>query len=152
MSHETLARRRAALEEEWARWSPSRFTGSGDAVQPAVRGDVIESWGRSVRTVDPLRASAPSAGEVHSRWADSPLHRPVSELSQQLQSVAHETGYIAAVADETGTILWSYGGPRIRRRAESINFAPGGRWGESHMGTNALSLALVTGRASTVFC
>ena len=39
----------------------------------------------------------------------------------------------------------------MRRRAERVNFAPGGRWDEVHMGTNALSLALRTGRASSVF-
>ncbi|WP_019930667.1 hypothetical protein [Nocardia sp. BMG111209] len=32
-----------------------------------------------------------------------------------------------------------------------MNFAPGGRWDEAHMGTNALSLALRTGTPSTVF-
>jgi hypothetical protein len=37
------------------------------------------------------------------------------------------------------------------RRAEQVNFAPGGRWDEQAMGTNALSLALRTGRPSTVF-
>jgi hypothetical protein len=39
----------------------------------------------------------------------------------------------------------------MRRRAEQVNFAPGGRWDEQAMGTNALSLALRTGRPSTVF-
>ncbi|MER6984584.1 GAF domain-containing protein [Streptomyces carpinensis] len=39
----------------------------------------------------------------------------------------------------------------MRRRAERVNFAPGGRWDEQAMGTNALSLALRTGRPHTVF-
>jgi hypothetical protein len=37
------------------------------------------------------------------------------------------------------------------RQAERVNFAPGGRWDEPAMGTNALSLALRNGRPSTVF-
>ncbi|MFI8997870.1 GAF domain-containing protein, partial [Streptomyces sp. NPDC053542] len=43
------------------------------------------------------------------------------------------------------------GGRVMRRRAERVNFAPGGRWDEPAMGTNALSLALRTGRPATVF-
>lgn len=58
---------------------------------------------------------------------------------------------MAAVTDATGTILWTCGGRLMRRKAEQVNFAPGGRWDEPAMGTNALSLALRTGRPSTVF-
>ncbi|WP_280314496.1 transcriptional regulator, partial [Nocardia wallacei] len=49
------------------------------------------------------------------------------------------------------TIVWGGGGGVWRRRAERVNFAPGGRWDETHMGTNALSLALRTGEPSVVF-
>src|SRR5690606_5404020 len=65
--------------------------------------------------------------------------------------IAHDAGFVAAVTDADGTILWSRGGPVMRRRAERVNFAPGGRWDEPHMGTNALSLALRDGRPSAVF-
>ncbi|XVQ06794.1 GAF domain-containing protein [Spirillospora sp. CA-255316] len=108
---------------------------------------------RSLHTVDPARDSAPTVddGDVRPRWAGSPLREPVTYLADELRTIADDAGYIAAVTDECGTILWSCGGRVMRRRAERVNFAPGGRWDEEHMGTNALSLALRTGRPSTVF-
>lgn len=148
-----LWRQRAALEREWAlRVPPTSAPGSG-AGAPGLRPEVVQSWSRSLRTVDPTRDSAPTVddGDIGPRWAESPLRGPVTELAEELRGIADDAGYIAAVTDETGTILWSCGGRVMRRRAERVNFAPGGRWDEPHMGTNALSLALRTGRPSSVF-
>jgi hypothetical protein len=39
----------------------------------------------------------------------------------------------------------------MRRRAEKVNFVPGGRWDEKSVGTNALDLALRLDRAATVY-
>ena len=144
-----LAARRAALEREWAR----RVSAADVATAPSqVRAEVAESWRRSLAFVDPSRASAPEDdADVAARWLESPLREPVTELADQLHDIAHDAGFVAAVTDADGTILWSRGGPVMRRRAERVNFAPGGRWDEPHMGTNALSLALRTGRPSAVF-
>ncbi|GHJ35975.1 transcriptional regulator [Streptomyces sp. TS71-3] len=148
-----LWRRRTVLERQWARHVPElkakgRPLGGG----PAVRDEVTESWIRSVETVDPTRDSAPVGQEgVHALWSGSPLCGPVQDLAGELRSVADDAGFVAAVTDEDGTILWTYGGRVMRRRAERVNFAPGGRWDEPAMGTNALSLALRTGLPSTVF-
>ncbi|WP_228002428.1 transcriptional regulator [Nocardia australiensis] len=149
----TLSQQRAALEEEWARLVPAPATSeTAPGGTSALRNEVAQSWLRSLRTVDPTRDCAPGADsdDVGPRWADSPLRAPVVELTDQLHSIA-DAGYVAAVTDESGTILWSYGGPVMRRRAERVNFAPGGRWDEAHMGTNALSLALRTDQPHTVF-
>jgi hypothetical protein len=118
-----------------------------------LRPEVTESWARSLSTVDPALDSAPvtDGGAVRPRWADSPLRGPVRDLADELTGVADDAGYIAAVTDESGTILWTCGGRVMRRRAEQVNFAPGGRWDERAMGTNALSLTLRTGRPSAVF-
>ncbi|MFF0455725.1 transcriptional regulator [Nocardia africana] len=151
MTYATLSQRRAALEREWARWIPQSFGSDAPRSSTSVRGEVAQSWQRSLRTVDPARDSAPTTSDVETRWAQSPLRGPVTELSDQLHSIAQDAGYIAAVTDETGTILWSCGGPIMQRRAERVNFSPGGRWDEAHMGTNALSLALTTQQATTVF-
>jgi len=147
---DTLSQRRAALEQEWARRVPGPPAASEP---PAVRAEVAESWRRSLATVDPARDSAPDAdgGDIGARWRESALRAPLSGLADQFHDIAHDAGFVAAVTDEDGTILWSYGGPVMRRRAERVNFAPGGRWDETHMGTNALSLSLRTGRPSTVF-
>ncbi|MFR9752392.1 transcriptional regulator [Nocardia sp. 004] len=144
----SLSQQRAALEQEWSRWIPTG-TPQHDS---AVRGEVAQSWLRSLPTVDPAREYAPPAtADVAARWAESPLCAPVSELSGQLRGITEEAGFVAAITDETGTILWSHGSPIMRRRAERVNFAPGGRWDEAHMGTNALSLALRTEQPHTVF-
>ncbi|NJQ16698.1 GAF domain-containing protein [Streptomyces bohaiensis] len=148
-----LSRRRAELTETWSRWVPARDPAWGPAGGPPGRREVADSWRRSIPTVDPHRDGAPvtDGGAVHPRWNDSPLRGPVTAVSAELRSTAEDAGYIAAVTDRTGTILWTCGGSVMRRRAERVNFAPGGRWNEPAMGTNALGLTLRTGRPSTVF-
>lgn len=148
-----LRQRRAALENEWSRWVPEQAVVGGSPGIGALSGEVSESWARSLFTVDPGRDSAPESdeGAVHHRWSGSPLRRPVDDLADELHSIAHDAGFVTAVTDEGGTILWTRGGRAMRRRAEQVNFAPGGRWDEQAMGTNALSLSLRTGRPSTVF-
>lgn len=149
-----LRQRRAALEDEWARRVPElkrvRRVLPGGA---ALRREVAESWIRSLDSVDPRRDSAPTAGggAVDPRWSRSLLRGPVTALADEMRSIADDAGFVAAVTDESGTILWTCGGRVMRRRAERVNFAPGGRWDELAMGTNALSLALRTGRPATVF-
>lgn len=142
------------LEGEWSRRVPELMAhGQRAAPGGAVRAEVTDSWVRSLSSVDPACDSAPvtDGGEVHPRWTGSPLRAPVDGLADELRSIADDAGFIAAVTDESGTILWTCGGRVMRRRAERVNFAPGGRWDEQAMGTNALSLALRTGRPATVF-
>ncbi|MFD7247255.1 GAF domain-containing protein [Streptomyces massasporeus] len=149
-----LRQRRAVLEHEWSRWVPRlSVPGARPGGTATLRHEVTESWARSLGSVDPGRDSAPvtDGGQVHQRWTSSPLYRPVSALSGELHSIAEDAGFVTAVTDESGTILWTCGGPTMRRQAERVNFAPGGRWDEQAMGTNALSLALRTGRPSSVF-
>ena len=152
--HSGLRRRRATLEDEWSRWVPRlKATGTGPDGLDGPRHEVAESWMRSLSSVDPGQDSAPvvDSSSVHHRWAGSLLRRPVGDLADELNSIAEDAGFVTAVTDASGTILWTCGGRTMRRRAERVNFAPGGRWDEQAMGTNALSLALRTGRASTVF-
>ncbi|MEU9573561.1 transcriptional regulator [Streptomyces massasporeus] len=149
-----LTRRRAVLEHEWSRWVPRlSVPGTRPGGTATLRHEVTESWARSLGSVDPGRDSAPvtDGGRVHQRWTSSPLYGPVSALAGELHSIAEDAGFVTAVTDESGTILWTCGGATMRRRAERVNFAPGGRWDEQAMGTNALSLALRTGRPSSVF-
>ncbi|MEU2877805.1 transcriptional regulator [Streptomyces sp. NPDC007070] len=149
-----LQRRRAAVESAWSRLVPQlKTTGAATRGAGALRHELAESWVRSLHSVDPGRDSAPvtDGGAVHHRWTDSPLRRPVDDLADQLHSIADDAGFVTAVTDESGTILWTCGGRTMRRRAEQVNFAPGGRWDEQAMGTNALSLALRTGRPASVF-
>ncbi|MFC9872433.1 transcriptional regulator [Nocardia salmonicida] len=148
---ERLSDYRVELEKQWTRLAaPSRpLTLPRDT--GAVRNDVAKSWQRSLHTVDPATEVAPGFNDISDRWSESPLRRPVTELAGQLRGMAEESGYLAVVSDESGTILWTAGDRTLRRQGEAVNFAPGGVWDESHMGTNGLSLALHDDRAVTVF-
>jgi hypothetical protein len=150
-----IRQRRLALEHEWARQIPELMTApeSPGTAPSTIRPEVTASWLRSLPTVNPGADRAPVSArtEDHLRWRDSPLHRSVAQLAQELRDIAEESGFIAAVTDASGTIRWTCGSRVMQRRAERVNFVPGGRWDEPHMGTNALSLALRTGRPSTVF-
>lgn len=152
-----LRRRRVELENQWSHLVPELRARdpapAGVAAVATVRREVAQSWARSLDTVDPGCQGAPvsDGGDVEPRWWESPLREPVRELADELHSIAEDAGFVVAVTDESGTILWTCGGRVMRRRAERVNFAPGGRWAEPDMGTNALSLALRTGHPSTVF-
>ncbi|MBP2473420.1 hypothetical protein JOF53_002292 [Crossiella equi] len=141
----TLRARRAQLEHEWARRVVRRAPGE----RSTITAEITQSWERALDQVKPDLDSAPSGDGA--RWRDSPLRAPVLAAAQDLRDIAEDAGYVAAVADTEGTILWTFGGRVMRRRAERVNFAAGGRWAETAMGTNALSLALHTGRPASCF-
>ncbi|WP_067686043.1 transcriptional regulator [Nocardia jejuensis] len=153
-----ISAQRAELEKQWARWAAgmgrvtARAAGTGRE-DTVLRAEVIESWERSLRTVDPLRAVAPSMDrdEFGSRWADSPLRAPVTRMAGELRAITEDAGMIAIVTDEAGTVLFSCGDRALRRRAEGVNLAPGGCWDEPYMGTSGVALSLNSGRPSTVW-
>ncbi|MEV0466852.1 transcriptional regulator [Nocardia tengchongensis] len=143
---------RAELEKAWERWTTSS-PGRPASAEVALRGEVAESWERSLRTVDPTRAVAPGTDrdELGSRWAESPLRTPITEMAGELRALAEDSGMIAVVTDEAGTVLFSCGDRSVRRRAESVNLAPGGCWDEPYMGTSGIALSLHSGRPSQVW-
>ncbi|SEK56237.1 Transcriptional regulatory protein, C terminal [Streptacidiphilus jiangxiensis] len=158
-----LRRLRRELEHAWVSWGETD-AGRGVARRrprasrpkpggAALRAEVVESWARSGASLDRACGEAPvtDADAARSRWAESQLRRPVGAVADELRRITEDAGFVAAVTDETGTILWTCGGAHMRRAAERMNFAPGGRWDEQAMGTNALSLALLRGQAATVF-
>src|SRR5690606_32915392 len=144
----TLTQQRTDLEKEWERVATAPNS-AAHAPNTLLRTEVAQSWRRSLSTVDPGCTGAPGLDDIAERWARSPLRAPVTELAATLDDVAVDAGYLAAVTDETGAILWSGGDRAVRRPAEQVNFAPGGCWDEAHMGTNAVSMSLVTDAPST---
>lgn len=141
MADASLRARRRSIEE-------ARAHGTAEAAE------IGASWSRCEPEVDPGSAAAPvdaEPDEVRRRWEASPIRRSGIGLEEQLTHAAEAGDLVAAVTDEDGRILWSAGGRTMRRTAESVGFVPGGRWDERSAGTNALGLALRTGRPSTVF-
>ncbi|MET7773969.1 transcriptional regulator [Nocardia sp. NPDC005366] len=148
----TLTQQRAELEKEWVRWTTRSHTATRSTPEtPLLRTEVAQSWRRCLHTVDPGCTGAPGLDDVSDRWAASPLRAPITQLGDQLRGIAEDAGFVAAVTDNDGTIVWTCGDRVIRREGESVNFAPGGCWDETHMGTNGLALALHTDRPVTVF-
>ncbi|HNV73420.1 MAG TPA: helix-turn-helix domain-containing protein [Gemmatimonadaceae bacterium] len=115
----------------------------------SVRSLVRDSWHRSVAAqVAPSLASAPVALEPsalavtceESDWFGT-AHRAVA---QQLSTFAGD-GHIVTLFDAEGSMLAAEGDPHALNRMAEINFAPGGNWAETRVGTNGPGTALATG-------
>ena len=114
-----------------------------------VRPEILSSWARSEAAVSTDVREAPLAdeGETAAIWRDSPLQIAVESVEAELRRTAEDGDLVLAVTDAQTRILWTYGGRVMRRKAETVNFVPGGRWDDQSVGTNALDLAQRTGRA-----
>ncbi|NPC45368.1 transcriptional regulator [Nocardioides sp. zg-1230] len=145
MTSDDLHARRVDAVRAW-----TRFVEAGDA--DAVRPEILRSWELS-GVVSPGVAQAPLDDESDTAdfWAASPLQTAVSRVQDELRRTAEDGDLVVAVTDDETRILWTYGGRVMRRKAESVNFVPGGRWDEQSVGTNALAIAGRTGAPSMVF-
>ncbi|MDN4174648.1 transcriptional regulator [Nocardioides sp. SOB77] len=127
------------------------FVEHGDA-PGAVRPEILSSWSRSTAVgTDVTEAPLADEGETAGRWRDSPLQVAVERVEAELRRTAEDGDLVVAVTDPDTRILWTYGGRVMRRKAESVNFVPGGRWDDRSVGTNALDLANRLGTPSMVF-
>ena len=129
------------------------FVENGDGVENRVRPEILRSWQRSGESVTPEVAEAPLADEADTRdyWESSPLQVAVERVEDDLRRTAEDGDLVIAVTDPDTRILWTYGGRVMRRKAESVNFVPGGRWDDRSVGTNALDLANRDDAPSMVF-
>jgi hypothetical protein len=145
-----LTQIRRRLHDAW-----ERYVGSG--TEPAgpsdLRPEIATSWGRSAGHLPAAVAEAPLADpdDVREAWERTPLRAAVSRLESELRSAAEGSDLVVAVTDPGARILWTCQGSVMRRRAEGVNFVPGGRWDEHSVGTNALDLAIRFDRTVTVY-
>ncbi len=118
-----------------------------------MRTEIVASWERSAAHIMPEVHEAPlsDVDETQRAWEASPLSTAVRQLESQLQTAADDGELVVAVTDPAARILWTYGGAVMRRKAEKVNFIPGGRWDEASVGTNALDLALRLDHPATVY-
>jgi hypothetical protein len=142
-----LRDRRAEAVRAW-----TRFVAHGDAASPAIRPEILRSWELS-GAVEPDVAEAPLADEAETAayFRGSPLEVAVERVEQDLRRTAEDGDLVLAITDPETRVLWTYGGRVMRRKAESVNFVPAGRWDEASVGTNALAIAMRTGEPSMVF-
>ncbi|WP_026224580.1 GAF domain-containing protein [Methyloversatilis thermotolerans] len=140
----SLAERRRRIE------SIRRGDGSPDERKVVVGMDIAGSWQRSREAVPETRSAAP-LDQCANDWSQTPYGRAVASCVDELETVARESGMVAAVSDAEGRLLWTGCSRSMRTRAERVHFVPGGRWDERSVGTNALALALRYRRPSSVF-
>ncbi|WP_182524605.1 helix-turn-helix domain-containing protein [Nocardioides dongkuii] len=129
------------------------FVEHGDRAEPLVRPEILHSWTRSEAAISTEVTHAPLAdeSETASIWRDSPLQVAVERVESELRRTAEDGDLVVAVTDPQTRILWTYGGRVMRRKAETVNFVPGGRWDDQSVGTNALDLATRLDAPAMVF-
>lgn len=149
MPRSPLSNQRRRVEHAWRQRFAERGGPVGDPPGEAVRA----SWDRSeaLAPVDLAAAPVDESADAVDLWRASPLRRAIEAVEDELVELAEDRGFVAAVMDDSGRLVWTTGGRHMRRRAEEVNFAPGGRWDEASVGTNALALSLDSGRPAAVF-
>jgi transcriptional regulator of acetoin/glycerol metabolism len=143
-----LRDRRLSAMRAW-----SAFVQHGDDAEQMVRPEILSSWQRSEAAVGLDVRAAPLADEDDTRafWQQSPLQVAVQRVEAELRRTAEDGDLVLAVTDPQTRILWTYGGRVMRRKAETVNFVPGGRWDDTSVGTNALDLAQRLAQPAMVF-
>lgn len=148
MTSDDLHARRVRAVRAW-----TQFVSAGEEeAEAAVRPEILRSWQLS-GVVSPTVTEAPLAdeGDTAEFWNTSSLQTAVQRVQDELRRTAEDGDLVIAVTDEQTRILWTYGGRVMRRKAETVNFVPGGRWDEASVGTNALAIAGRTAAPSMVF-
>ena len=118
-----------------------RFT-----ARTGVRPVVFDSWLRAgLGAVDPDRVPdgpALTAAQVLEERARQPIGRVIPTLERLLVEQARDSGFIVAVGDASGRLLWVDGDRQLRSAAEDMGFTAGMDWSESAVGTSAPGSAL----------
>jgi len=137
MARAELQSRRIDALRAW-----TAFVEDGD-LAAAVRPEILSSWTRSGASVPVDVREAPLADEAETAafWRESSLQVAVERVEEELRRTAEDGDLVIAVTDPDTRILWTYGGRVMRRKAETVNFVPAGRWDDRSVGTNALDLA-----------
>jgi hypothetical protein len=153
MRRSELRKRRSSLTLAWDHHVGVAGAAPAAATSGDVRPEIASSWERSASQISPQVTEAPltSADDVSAVWESSPLGVAVRTIEAELRAAAEDGDLVVAVTDPGARILWTHGGSVMCRRAERVNFVPGGRWDEQSVGTNALDLALRLNRAATVY-
>jgi hypothetical protein len=130
-----------------------RHARSESPAPAGLRAEIVTSWERSADQVPFEAGAAPvdDPEDTEAAWRATPLSTAVARIEAELRSAAEDGGLIVAVTDPSVRILWTCDGSVMRRRAEAVNFLPGGRWDEASVGTNALDLALRLDATATVY-
>ncbi|WP_028045635.1 helix-turn-helix domain-containing protein [Cellulomonas sp. URHE0023] len=127
-----------------------RFVTTGRSPGRHVRRVVAESWRRSVRSgVDPEVQNAPVelAGRSLTAYRGAlAVADAMPVVRELLVAPGSDAGWVTALSDDAGRLLWVEGDQGVRRQMEPVGFVEGAVWREDCAGTNALGTALEIGQ------
>ncbi|MFC4615826.1 transcriptional regulator [Cellulomonas algicola] len=130
------------------------FVTTGRLAGQHVRRLVADSWRRSARSgVDPEVPAPPvdmSGRTLTSYRRGHALSAAMPVVRDLLVRPGAGAGWITALTDDAGRLLWVEGDRDVRRKVESVGFVEGAVWSEDRAGTNAPGVALVTERPAQV--
>lgn len=126
------------------------FVNTGIIDAGVVRPVIAESWKRCrARGINPykLRTSDQlSPQDLAERLAcKSALIAIARPYIRELQGFFRGTGFLTALCDEQGYLLYLEGDEDMLHYAAVLGDTPGAYWGEERIGTGAISTCLVTG-------
>lgn len=132
-------------------WREYVSTGKTDNL--AVKPSILASWARCRQ-----QAIDPGDGSSHKVLDQFQLEKLVHEnerylniakpMITNLYNFINDTQYAVLLTDAQGYILTSVCNFQIIEYLTKINYGPGARWREEDVGTNAIGLALITGKPS----
>ncbi|RMD72133.1 MAG: GAF domain-containing protein [Chloroflexi bacterium] len=129
-----------------------RFLTSGEVDLPPIRAVIRDSWRRcrelavnaELKLARLVLPGDQQLADLREQYA--PLLRAASPVVLRLQATLGSAGYVVAISDSNGTLLDVDGDPDCRRRLARKGLVPGSNWSEAAAGTNAIGVALATGR------
>ncbi|KQY46584.1 GAF domain-containing protein [Cellulomonas sp. Root137] len=125
-----------------------RFVTTGQLSSRVVRSVVADSWRRSRRSgVDPEVQNAPvdmGGTDLVGYRSSLALAAAMPVVRELLVRPGAAAGWMTALTDDVGRMLWVEGESSLRSRVETVGFVEGGVWREECAGTNALGTALAT--------
>ncbi|WP_448630853.1 GAF domain-containing protein [Cellulomonas soli] len=119
-----------------------------------MRALVADSWRRSARSgVDPEVPAPPvdlTGRQLTGYRREHPLAAAMPTVRELLVRPGSDAGWVTALTDSAGRLLWVEGAREVRRGVETAGFVEGALWREDCAGTSAPGIALATDRAVQV--
>ena len=127
---------------------PTSASSPRASLEPRVRSVVADSWRRSRRSgIDPEVQNAPvdmGGTDLVGYRSSLALAAAMPVVRELLVRPGAAGGWMTALTEDVGRMLWVEGESSLRRRVETVGFVEGGVWREECAGTNALGTALAT--------
>ena len=125
-----------------------RLIDDGEAAQPTLRQDLIESWQRCRDfglIPDARNPGVPHASEAQlsrAREQQQTLLSHARPVMQFMSEQIRESASMVILADSRGMLLHAMGDDHFVDRAARVALRPGANWHEQWRGTNAIGTAL----------